>query len=272
MKHSDLGQMDGPVLQFGGPYSNVQALAALMEVARTNGISADHMICTGDIVAYCAAPIETVAGIRALGCAVVSGNCEIQLGRDAQECGCGFEAGSVCDVASVGWYGFASRMVSATDKAWMAGLPDILSFRHQGARYAVVHGGVQDVARFIWPVSGAQVFEEEWEAVQDAIGPVDHIIAGHCGLPFIKATRHGNWINAGVIGMPPHDGRQQTRYALLDGGEVQIRRLSYDAAAAAADMQRNGLPEGYRIGLLSGYWPSEDILPPDLRVPSLASG
>ena len=34
------------------------------------------------------------------------------------------------------------------------------------------------------------------------------------------------WINAGVIGMPPHDGRQQTRYAVL----------AYEDGAAARDL------------------------------------
>lgn len=272
MKHECLGVRDGPVLLFGGPYSNAQAMAALSDVARARGIPVAQMICTGDVVAYCGSPVETVAQIRASGCAVVAGNCEIQLGSGADTCGCGFDAGSTCDLLSAGWYGFAAGALSAQDKAWMAALPDIISFTHQGARYAVLHGGATDVARFIWPGSDAAVFAQEWAAVEAAIGPVDHIIAGHCGVPFLKTTAKGQWINAGVIGMPPHDGRQQTRFAVLDGGDVQFGRLSYDAKAAAADMAKAGLPEGYRNGLLSGYWPSEDVLPPDLHVPSLASG
>ena len=75
------------------------------------------MICTGDIVAYCGAPQRCVAQMRVLGCAVVAGNCEIQLGQGAQECGCGFEAGSACDLLSAGWYGFASQMLNRDDKA-----------------------------------------------------------------------------------------------------------------------------------------------------------
>lgn len=272
IRHHDLGRMDAALLLFGGPYSNRQALDALIAVAAARGIAPGRMICTGDIVAYCGAPVETTARMRALGCPVVAGNCEVQLGQGADDCGCGFEEGSACDLLSAGWYGFASQRLGAQDKAWMAGLPDIASFTHQGARYAVIHGGLTDIARFIWPGSDRAVFEAEWAAVEAAIGPVDHIIAGHCGIPFLKTLAKGQWINAGVIGMPPHDGRQQTRYAILDGGEVQFGRLTYDVDGAAQDMQRVGLPEGYRRGLLSGYWPSEDVLPPDLRVPSLASG
>ncbi len=272
MKHRDLGRCDGPMLLFGGPYSNVQATAALMTVARSRGIAPAQMICTGDVVAYCGAPARTVALIRASGCAVVAGNCEVQLGSGAQTCGCGFDAGSACDLLSVGWYGFAAAALTADDKAWMAGLPDLVTFIHQGARYGVLHGGLTDVARFIWPTSAKGDFAEEWAAVEAVAGQVDHMIAGHCGVPFVKETPKGRWINAGVIGMPPHDGRQQTRYAVLDGGDVQFGRLSYDVRGAVEDMHAGGLPKGYSDGLLTGYWPSEDVLPPDLRVPSLASG
>jgi predicted phosphodiesterase len=272
MKHRDLGVLDGPLLIFGGPYSNAQATAALIGQAHALGIAPDHMICTGDILAYCGAPLRTLSLVRALGCPVVAGNCEIQLGQGAPDCGCGYAEGSACDLLSAGWYAHADRMLDPGARQWMAGLPDILSFTHQGARYGVIHGGATDVARFIWPGSPASVFAQEFAAVARAIGPVDHLIAGHCGVPFLKETDQGRWINAGVIGMPPHDGRQQTRFAVLDGGDIQIRRLQYDAEAAAADMRAAGLPEGYRRGLLSGYWPSEDVLPPALRIPSLASG
>lgn len=272
MKHRDLGVLNGAVLLFGGPYSNVQALDALIAVATTRGITPDHMICTGDVVAYCGAPAASVARIRDLGCAVAAGNCEVQLASGAQDCGCGFEEGSVCDLLSAGWYGFAASVLSEGDKAWMRDLPDVISFSHQGARYGVIHGGVREISRFIWGSSDDGVFAEEWRAIESQIGAVDHIIAGHCGVPFIRATPKGRWINAGVIGMPPHDGRQQTRFAILDGGEVQIHRLDYDVAGAMHDMERANLPDGYRCGLQSGYWPSEDVLPPDLRVPSLASG
>ena len=272
MKHADLGALDGPVLLFGGPYSNVQALDAVIAAAAARGIDRGHMMCTGDIAAYCGAPGPCVQRLRDLACPVVAGNCEVQLASGASGCGCGFDAGSTCDLLSVGWYGFAASALSADDKAWMGRLPDFITFIHQGARYAAIHGGVTDISRFIWGSSDASVFDHEWQALEDHIGPVDHIIAGHCGIPFIRKTPKGRWINAGVIGMPPHDGRQQTRFAILDGGEVQIHRLDYDVAGAMRDMADAGLPDGYRRGLQSGYWPSEDILPADLRLPSLARG
>ncbi len=270
--HRDLGVLDDAVLLFGGPYSNLQATQALLAKARERGIRADHRVCTGDVVAYCGDPVETVRSIRRAGCTVVAGNCEKQLAVGAETCGCGFEEGSACDLLSVGWYQFANAQLQDDERAWMAECPDIVSFRHQGARYAVIHGGVSDIARFLWPTSKLETFLGEWAMIEAAIGKVDHVIAGHCGLPFIRDTPRGRWINAGVIGMPPHDGGQQTRYAILDGGEVLFHRLCYDVDAAFDAMQAKGLIQGYHEALRNGYWPSEDVLPDALRSSSLAKG
>ena len=270
--HRNLGVIDGPVLLFGGPYSNLQATQALLARAADLGIADQHVICTGDVVAYCGDPVATVAALRARDIVVVAGNCEQQLGQGALECGCGFEKGTTCDLLSAGWFSVADQCVGAQDRAWMAACPDVVSFYHQGARYGVIHGGVSDVARFIWPTTPDAVLEAEWALLEAQIGPVDTVIAGHCGIPFLRRTQHGRWINAGAVGMPPHDGAQQTRYAVLDGGDVLFHHLRYDVEGAFSAMVAAGLTQGYHTALRSGYWPSEDVLPEDLRSPSFARG
>lgn len=266
MKHRDLGVLDGDVMLFGGPYSNLQASDALFAQAAARGIAPDHVICTGDVVAYCGAPAACVAAVRAAGCAVVAGNCEIQLAQGANDCGCGFEEGTTCDRLSVAWYRFAAAQLDAGARAWMGALPDVVTFVHQGRRFGVIHGGVTDVARFIWATDADEVFAQEWAAFEALAGPVDAVVAGHSGLAFTLETSRGLWLNAGVIGMPPHDGGRETRFAVLGGGEARIERLSYDVQGAVADMDAAGLPRDYRDALLSGCWPSEDVLPAALRV------
>ena len=266
MKHHDLGVLADDVIIFGGPYSNAQACEALFALAQAWGIARDHVICTGDVVAYCGAPARCVALVRAAGCAVVAGNCEIQLGQNAGDCGCGFDTGTTCDRLSAAWYRFAGAQLNTDARVWMAGLPDVITFTHHGARYGVIHGGITDVARFVWETDDAPVFEKEWAALETITGPVDAVIAGHSGLPFIRTTARGPWLNAGVIGMPPHDGVPQTRFATLRAGHMRIERLEYDVAGAVAQMRAAGLPPDYRDALARGYWPSEDVLPEALRV------
>ncbi|MEX0310215.1 MAG: metallophosphoesterase [Tateyamaria sp.] len=268
MRVQDLGRVDAPLVLFGGPYSNLQATQALLTKAAKRGAVA---ICTGDTVAYCARPAETVAALRQAGCAVVAGNCEIQLAAGADDCGCGFDDGSMCDRLSAGWYSFARNSLTEQDRHWMGTLPDLLTLTHVGVRYGVLHGGVQDVARFLWSTSPEADFEDEWDALEAVVGPVDCVIAGHSGIPFQRMLRRGAWVNAGVIGMPPHDGTPQTAYVSVDAGQAHFHRLDYDVRRAVADMEEASLIQGYDKSLTSGYWPSEDVLPPDLRL-SLANG
>lgn len=272
MKLADFGDLDAPVLVFGGPYSNLQATRALADLARLKGIPPGRMICTGDTVAYCAQPAETVAFLRALGCPVVAGNCERQLAAYEMTCGCGFEAGTACDILSAGWFAHADGAIGARDRAWMAALPDVITFRHSGRRVAVIHGGVTDISRFLWSCSPHAEFATEIAALRRRLPDLSLVVAGHSGIPFHARIDGVDWVNAGVIGLPPHDGGPETRCALLDGGGITIRSLAYDWEGAERAMISAGLTQGYHTALRSGRWPSEDVLPPQLRVASRASG
>jgi hypothetical protein len=53
-------RVDKPLMVFGGPYSNLEATRAVLEEAARLSISADHIICTGDVVAYGADAAATV--------------------------------------------------------------------------------------------------------------------------------------------------------------------------------------------------------------------
>ena len=84
---------------------------------RQNSVSLRRRsICTGDVVAYCVEPEETVAELRDWGCHVIAGNCEEQLAAGAEDCGCGFEVGTECDRLAKGWYEFANARMSASSR------------------------------------------------------------------------------------------------------------------------------------------------------------
>ena len=260
MKHRDFGHMDGSVVLFGGPYSNLQAMEAL--VREINGRDA---VCTGDIVAYCAQPNETLRVFSEHGYSCVAGNCEAQLIENAEDCGCGFEARSACDVLSDGWWRHLRSGLDPAFLPFLEALPDIGSFVHQGRRYAVIHGGVRDISQFIWPSSPEATFRAVIADVEAEIGAVNGIVAGHCGMAFHRVIGDHQFINTGAIGMPPHDARPETRYVVLENGEVTVHRLGYDHPAARGRMEEAELTQGYHETLSSGVWPSEDVLPSELR-------
>ncbi len=251
----------GPVLVFGGPYSNLQATAAMLAEARRLGIAPSRMICTGDVVAYGADPAATVALIREAGIAVVAGNCEEQLAGAAGNCGCGFTPGSACDRLAAGWYTHANRALGPGERAWMNALPKRIDLLIGRVRLDVVHGAPSRINRFVF----ASTPDAELEAELDRVAGADGVLAGHCGMPFTRAIGDRLWHNAGAIGLPADDGTPRTWFSVIeaDGGALVIRHLplAYDHAAAAAAMRAAGLGD-YAQAVVGGIWPSHDVLPP----------
>lgn len=256
-----LGELEAPLLVFGGPYSNLEATRALRRIAAERGISPQRCICTGDLVAYCADPVETVTEIRDWGVHVVMGNCEESLAEGAIDCGCGFDRGSSCDLLSVQWFSYADARIDVDTRRWMAKLPRRLEFTLNGLRLAAVHGGIRQINRFLFASQKDADFLQELGWLD-----VDGVLAGHCGIPFTRQFGNLLWHNAGVIGMPANDGTDQTWYSLLESaGERQIRisrhRLGYDTATTVQKMRSAGLTGGYQRALENGLWPSLDVLP-----------
>jgi hypothetical protein len=95
--------MDGPVLVFGGPYSNLEATRAVLDAAARRGIPPRRILCTGDAVAYGADAGATLDLLRRAGILLVMGNCEEQLGAGAADCGCGYAGGTACDRLAAAW-------------------------------------------------------------------------------------------------------------------------------------------------------------------------
>jgi predicted phosphodiesterase len=260
---TDLAQLPTPILVFGGPYSNLRALSALRARADELGIPPSQTICTGDVVAYCVEPEETTAAVRAWGCHVVAGNCEQQLAAGAADCACGFEEGSECDRLAKSWYPFANERISPASRAWMAGLPSELTFRAGGLSFRVIHGGVRQTNRFVF-ASQSELLAEEL-----AFADSDVVVGGHSGLPFLEKVGRGVWFNPGVIGMPANDGTPDVWCGLIALEDDQVvlstHRLGYDHISVAAGMRRFGHANGYARSLITGLWPSLDVLPPRER-------
>ncbi len=256
----DIGKLSGTALVFGGVYSNFQALAQMKQVATDNGISPDNIICTGDVVAYCAQPEECVQSIKEWGIHVIAGNVEIQLAEGSDDCGCNFESGTTCNLLSNQWYPYAQSNLSTASIDWMSQLPDFIKFEFAGQKGFVLHGSFDETAEFIFKSTLLEKKKEVFETVE-----ADLIIAGHCGLPFYDRFEEKLWINPGVIGMPANDGTTDVWYAILtevEGGvDVAFHRLSYDYHQAATLMEENALPSQYSKTLRSGIWDNCDILP-----------
>jgi uncharacterized radical SAM superfamily Fe-S cluster-containing enzyme len=253
---------DAPIFLFGGPYSNLQATLAALDLARRLDIPASRVFCTGDIVAYGADARPCVDLLREAGVASVMGNCEEQLAAGAADCGCGFAPGGVCDRLSRDWFSHASGQMDEATRGWFATLPRRIDIALGGARLAIFHGAPDAISRFIYASTPARVKR----LALDMAG-VDGVIAGHCGLPFTNILDGRLWHNPGAIGLPANDGTPRGWCSVITppregrGFNIQHIALDYDHGAAARAMRAAGLPEAYAAALETGLWPSCESLP-----------
>ena len=259
-QYKNIGEISERLLVFGGVYSNLQALQSLRAVAEKLEISPKNIMCTGDVVAYCSQPEETVQLMRDWGVHSIAGNVEIQLREGQEDCGCNFEDGTTCDILSNSWYPFTKNKLSEASIDWMKTLPDFIRFTFKGKSGLVLHGSLDQTAGYIFKSTESSIKRTIFSQAQ-----ADIIIAGHCGLPFYDQYENKHWINPGVIGMPANDGTTDVWYAIMElkQGEIILthHRMNYNHQLASKLMDDHNLPSQYSKTLLTGIWDNCDILP-----------
>ena len=263
-KNIQLGSLTGKVILFGGVYSNLQALEALISIANKEGITSEYCFCTGDIVGYCAQPEKTVQRFINWGAHSIIGNVELQLRNGDEDCGCDFTTGSRCDNLSKLWYPCAQSLLSEVSINWMKNLPDHISFEYAEKRLTIVHGSYKQISDFIFKSTPWKYKKSSFISTES-----DVIIAGHCGLPFVDNYQDKLWLNLGVIGMPANDGTPYVWYMILDdsdGFSFKFKTLEYDYSKANELMVKNHLPKEYAKTLVTGFWDNMEILPSQERL------
>ncbi len=259
-KTLDIGKVDRSLFVFGGVYSNYEALVAAKKLAESRGFRPKDIICTGDVVGYCAEPAACVDFMEQWGVYCIAGNVELNLRNEADDCGCNFSEGSRCDVFSRQWYPYAKQHVTDKNLEYIQQLPEFIDFEFYGVTSKVVHGSFFNTSEFLFSSSSDERFDGNFEGASCEL-----IVAGHCGLPFEKKTEKGHWINAGVIGMPANDGTTRTWCGILGSSPKGIHfeyiPILYDHQSASNKMKAAGLPKSYADTLDTGIWDNCEILP-----------
>ncbi|MEM9277863.1 MAG: metallophosphoesterase family protein [Pseudomonadota bacterium] len=259
--------MENPIIDvgnrafvLGGAYGNLQATQAILAKAKDLGFSSSQIIFTGDTVAYCGQPAETVALLRDSGIHVIMGNCEESLGEDSDNCGCGFEEGTECNLLSVEWYRFCQNALDTETKRWMSQLPKSVIFQIGHFRLECLHGTPSAINEFVFPSD-----IENGRITPPENPDIDGYITGHSGIPFVAGIEGKAWINSGAAGMPANDGTNRVWFATVESANhgliAETHPVSYDFKSASHAMKKAGLNNGYRECLSSGIWPSHDVLP-----------
>lgn len=256
----EIGSFNEPILVCGGAYSNLEALSALLEKARALSIPPSRIIHTGDAIAYCADPSATAALLRESGVHCIQGNVEESLSACLPDCGCGFSENSLCKRLAAEWFAFADARIGDDLRRWMGKLPQHLTLTLAGKTVRVVHGSATSVNRFMFASQPDVEFDAELDAADAEL-----VIAGHSGIPFTRRVGARYWHNSGPLGLPANDGTPRVWFSILqpEGDTIRMRHcaMDYDYKAANEKMRSAGVCAEYAETLITGLWPSLDILP-----------
>jgi putative phosphoesterase len=206
------------VLVVSDIHGNPAALEAIQEPF-------DVCLCLGDLVEYGPDPGPCIEWARQTGAICVRGN---------------HDHGAAQNVDVFGATGFryltmATRKatlpkLSKADRRFLADLPTTRMLTLGGMRFLMVHASPRDpLDEYVPPDPAA------WEARLIGI-KADFVLVGHTHLPYKLRAGSTTVVNPGAVGLQ-RDGDPRARYAVIEDGKVELKRVEYDVEAAVAAIQ-----------------------------------
>jgi predicted phosphodiesterase len=215
-------------------HGNLTAFEAV--VADLRQTSPDLVLHGGDLCDNGSGPVEVLDRIRDFGWPGVMGNTDEMLVRpDSLEAFASQSSAPLALWAAVRQVASATRDLLGDERLkWLAGLPQV----HAETAFSVVHATPQSC----WRAPAASATDSELDSTYGPMG-TRVVVFGHTHLPFIRRTagQMEILVNTGSVGLS-FDGDPRASYLLLDGGEPQIRRVTYDVEKELKALARAGLP------------------------------
>jgi predicted phosphodiesterase len=185
-------------------HGNLPALEVVLAEVEREGV--DAIVSGGDLVLG-PFPAECLALLRARDARFLHGNCERSvLARDD-------DRNAWCD----------DRLDDET-RAFVSAWPATVSL--DGVRYC--HGTPRSDEEILTAATPAEVAAE---ALADVVETV--VVGGHTHQQYERVVEGTRLANAGSVGLP-YEGDAAAFWALVEAGEVEHRRTTYDVASAVA--------------------------------------
>jgi predicted phosphodiesterase len=240
-------------------HGNLPALeAVLRDIDARSDIDAVYHL--GDLVGYAPWPNEVVALLRARGIPGVAGNYDSTTATDHEHCGCKYEDPRQAELSHRS-YAWTLAHVTPETKGWLGGLPFRIDARplgghRAGPRLILVHGNPV-LNTVYWTEDRSDAFCTKMAAHLGARAG-DVVAFGHTHKPWYRPVEGVSFVNTGSVGRPK-DGDWRAGYVTVEmDGEavgVEIQRVEYDVARAAAAIRDSELPDDFAEYLETGGAP-----------------
>jgi putative phosphoesterase len=198
-------------------HGNLPALEAVL--AELRSLEIDRIVCGGDVAAG-PFPQECLDRLREVEAVFVRGNADRETPR-----------------APEGTWEWLSAQLDDASLEFLRTLP--LSAALDGVLYC--HGSPRDDEEILTKVSPDERFRAALAGVAERV-----VVGGHTHVQFERVVDGTRFVNAGSVGIP-YEGRQGAFWALLESGEVELRRTPYAADAAVAAIRTSTYPGAEQI-------------------------
>lgn len=203
-------------------HANWLALSAIRE-------SFDACLFLGDLVEYGVDPIPCIEWVRKHATCSIRGNHDHSLAqRVPPPGGTGFRrlAGAT---RQLHW-----DQLRPSHLKYLSQLPVTQELMLDGLRFHLVHATPRDpMDEYL--AADADTWSRRLENID-----ADFVCVGHTHIPFHLTLGKCQLINPGSVGQP-RDGDPRAAYAVIENGQVSLRRVAYDIDAAVTQLQQSGL-------------------------------
>lgn len=214
------------ILVLGDIHSNWAALSA---VAEAESGAFDACLVTGDLVDYGTDPLPCVRWVRDHATAVVRGNHDHAVAqRVAARGGAGLK-GIAAAARPLHW-----QVLGREEMRYLARLPVTNRLNLGNRTFFLVHATPRDpMDEYLSDDAGG--WENRLEFIE-----ADFVLVGHTHVGYVLELGNRTIVNPGSVGQP-RDGDPRASYAIIENGNVELRRIAYDIDAAVAQMDTSGL-------------------------------
>jgi putative phosphoesterase len=205
-------------------HANWPALRAIEE-------SFDACLFLGDLVDYGTDPSPCIDWVQKHALAAVRGNHDHAVAqRVPARGGPGFRELAAM-TRPLHW-----RVLTSPQLKFLARLPVTRTIELDGLRFALVHATPRD------PMDEYLLADPEgWSQRLNGIN-ADFLCVGHTHIPFHLSLERVQVVNPGSVGQP-RDGDPRCAYAVVENGQVQLRRVAYDIDETLRQMRNTGIEE-----------------------------
>jgi putative phosphoesterase len=201
----------------------------------------DQCLCLGDLVDYGCEPAPVIDWVRKNVSVCIRGNHDHMVAQN---------------VVTNGYTGFRylsgiSRTISrerttAEDRRFLAALPVTRYLTIDKLRILLVHATPRDPLDEFAPAD-----VEFWKRRVEGLN-VDMVCVGHTHFPYELDLGGTRIVNPGSVGLP-RDGDPCASYAILENGQITLKRVEYNVEKSLAALENCPLPDQAKKMLIELY-------------------